>query len=245
MVQLTGRPQGSDPVDTAQAVRAGASALGHRPAVTVLHAFARYEQSGASLANWAAKGAHLLELDHLIGPGSRVGLLAPPCWTTASVALASWWLGAAVVLDAPGEVTVVNGDTPAQHDTSAAPPPRWPDADPMLVVGDGLDGAPLGADAQPAWTRQAQPLPDHPPVAQAGADLLALVVGERHWTQGELLALVRDLGHGTAGVDAAETEPAIALAATALRPLVTGEPTVVLRGVDRAAAAQERVSVWL
>ena len=211
----------------------------------MLHPFARYEQSGASLANWAAKGAHLLELDHLIGPGHRVGLLAPPCWTTASVALASWWLGAAVVLDAPGEVTVVYGDADQDADPTGSPTPRWPDADAMLVIGDGLDGAPLRAGEQPAWTRQAQPLPDHPPVAQAGADRLALVVGERQWTQGELLALVGDLGHGTAGVDAARTEPAIALAATTLRPLVTGNPTVVLRGVGRDAAAQERVSVWL
>jgi len=243
-VQLGAPARIGDPADIAAALRAGAAALGHRPAVTVLHEAARYEQSAASIANWAAKGAHLLELDHLVGAGTPVGLLAPPCWTTAGAALAAWWLGAVVVLDAPGAVTVLygdagDGDHPGEPDGASLDPAT------VLVTGDGLDGAPLRAVDLPAWTREAQPLPDHPPAPQAAAQLAALRAGAQDRTQGALLAMARELGTGTAGVEVGVTDPGTALVATTLRPLLTGQPTVVLRGVGRDAAAQERVSVWL
>lgn len=240
-----GAPSGiGDAADIAEAVRAGAAAMGHRPAVTVLHQAARYEQSAASLANWAAKGAHLLELDHLVGAGTRVGLLAPPCWTTAGAALAAWWLGAVVVLDAPGAVTVLYGDAEDSGHPDALAVAGFDPAT-ALVTGDGLDGAPLRPVDLPAWTREAQPLPDHPPAPQAAAQQGALRTGAQERSQGELLAMARALGTGTAGVEVGVTDPTTALVATALRPLLTGQPTVVLRGVDRDTAAQERVTAWL
>jgi len=224
------------------ALRTGAGRLGQRPAVTVLHPGARYEQSGISLANWAAKGAHLLELDHLVGPGSSVGLLAPACWTTASVALATWWLGGTVSLLDDASVDVTVGHRSSTGAQRAAP------AD--LLVGDGVDGAPLAADvgtvpAVPAWTHEAQPMPDQPPAPHAGGELPALRTAQRTWTQAELLALAGELGEGTAGVEAGRTDPVRALVAVALRPLVTGAATVVLRGVGREAAAGEKVRTWL
>ncbi len=244
-MQLGGAADIGNPGDIAHAIRAGAAALGHRPAITVLHPGARYEQSGASMANWAAKGAHLLELDHLVGAGHRLGLLAPPCWTTASVALAAWWLGAVVDLDQPGEVTIRHGDAEVEgggrHDHPVA---ASPDPDTTLVTGDSLDGTPLRPTDLPAWTREAQPLPDHPPVAQATAELPALAVADVR-TQADLLAATRELGTGTAGVEVGVSDPVTALLATTLRPLLTGAPTVVLRGVGRAAADPERVSAWL
>ncbi len=228
--------------DVAEALRTGAGGLGHRPAVTVLHPGVRYEQSAVSLANWAAKGAHLLELDHLIGPGSTVGLLAPPCWTTASVALATWWLGGTVSLlvDGSEEVTVAHRRTADEPGAAAAD----------LLVGDGVDGAPLAAGATtgtavPAWTHEAQPLPDHPPAPQARGALPALRTAQGTWTQTQLLELARELGAGTGGVEADRTDPVDALVAVALRPLVTGRATVVLRGVGRQAAAAEKVTTWL
>lgn len=242
-MELGGAPaDGPVPSDVAEALRTGAARLGHRPAVTVLHADARYEQSGRSLTNWAAKGAHLLELDHLVGPGSTVRVTAPPCWTSASVALATWWLGGTVSLvdGVAAAVTVGYRGATGEPDTGAAD----------LLVGDGVDGAPLAADADaappaPAWTREAQPMPDQPPVPQAGVERLALRTAERTWTQGQLLALARELGTGTAGVEADRTDPVTALVAVALRPLVTGFPTVVLRGVGREAAAGDKVRLWL
>lgn len=231
-VQLgSGRPSGPPAEDVCEALRSGAAALGHRPAVTVLHPGARYEQSGASLANWAAKGAHLLELDHAVGPGSTVGLLAPPCWTTATVALSTWWLGATVALDAPGEPTVVHQDAPIP-----------PGAGAVLQLGDGLDGAPTGGGD--AWTRSAQLMPDHPPSARCTPTSPALTATGRSDTQRSLLALARTVPDGRAGVDRS-TDPVTALVAVALRPMVTGATTVVLRGVAREDAAAERVEHWL
>ena len=245
-MQLGGTPRVDASGDIAEAVRAGAAALGHRPAVTVLHPSARFEQSAASIANWAAKGAHLLELDHLVGPGGRVGVLAPPCWTTAGVALAAWWLGAAVVLDQPGAVNVLHGDGEVDaHGRLVALDGYGIDPSTALVVGDRLDGTASQEVGLAGWTREAQPLPDHPPAARAGATALALVLGERGWDQGELLALAREPQEGTVGVEAGVTDKVTALVATALRPLVTGAPTVVLRGVPRQAADPERVSAWL
>lgn len=242
-VELGGAPTGTPaPNDIAEALRAGAGRLGHRPAVTVLHPGVRYEQSGASLANWVAKGAHLLELDHLIGPGSAVGLLAPPCWTTASIALATWWLGGTVSLVDDGSADVTVGYRGATGEHGATP------AD--LLVGDGVDGAPPAADAVtrpaiPAWTHEAQPLPDQPPAPRAQGERAALRTAQRTWTQTQLLALAGELGTGTGGVEAGRTDPVDALVAVALRPLMIGRATVVLRGVGREAAAGEKVRTWL
>ncbi|MFU8840471.1 MAG: hypothetical protein ACNA8R_07085 [Nitriliruptoraceae bacterium] len=244
---------GTPPYDIADAVRRGGARLGHRPAVTVLHPGARYEQSGASLANWATKGAHLLELDHLVGPGGTVDLVAPACWTSASVALAAWWLGAAVHLDPAA--TVPTGSAPArsasraaagtaavrvQHETVVG----TAGGGTILLVGDGLDGGPTGSASAPVWTHEAQPMPDAPPPAAAGADRLALTSDVRRWTQRELLALADDLGDGVLGVEVDRVDPALALVATAVRPFLTGHATVVLRDVGRDAAVAERVSVW-
>jgi uncharacterized protein (TIGR03089 family) len=228
--------------DIAEALLTGAAGIGHRPAVTVLHPGVRYEQSGLSLANWAAKGAHLLELDHLVGPGSTVALLAPPCWTTASVALATWWLGGTIALSADGAADVTIGHWPSTSEQGTAPVD--------LLVGDGVDGAPAGTSAAapqavPAWTHEAQPLPDQPPAPRAQAELPALRTSQRTWTQTQLLGLARELGPGTGGVEVDRTDPVDALVAVALRPLVTGRATVVLRGVGRQAAAGEKVTTWL
>ncbi|TVR26848.1 MAG: hypothetical protein EA387_02035 [Nitriliruptor sp.] len=231
------------PTDVAAAITTGAATLGHRPAVTVLHRQARYEQSGTSLVNWAAKGAHLLELDHLVGPGATVRLLAPPCWTSASVALATWWLGGTVALTA-GEPDGVSIGHPSQIGAQEA-------GHSDLLLGDGLDGAPSPDDLTatttgiPAWTHEAQPLPDHPPTAQARGDLPALRTASQTWSQAELLAVAGALGEGTLGIEAGTTDHLTALAAVSLRPLLTGHATVVLRGVPRGAAAAERVTTWI
>ncbi len=244
---------GTPPGDVAAAIRRGSALLGHRPAVTVLHPWARYEQSGASLANWAAKGANLLELDHLVGPGGTVHLAAPACWSTASVALATWWLGAVVHLDTaasgPGtpapdrtaaEVAVGTADIRVQHEAVAETAARGS----VLLVGDGLDGGPTGTATAPVWTHEAQPMPDAPPPPAARADGLALVSGARRWSQREVLALAARLGDGVLGAECDQVDPAVALVATSVRPFLTGQATVVLRGVRREAAAAERVSAW-
>lgn len=58
----------------------------------------RVELSGAVLANWVAKTANLLvdELD--VGLGTRVALRLPMHWKAATWALATWQVGACLVL---------------------------------------------------------------------------------------------------------------------------------------------------
>ncbi len=232
----TGGGEHTPPSDLAQALGRGARRLGHRPAVTVLHAFARYEQSGASLANWAAKGSHLLELDHLVGPDDAIAIAAPACWTTASAALAAWWLGAAVRLDSAGATVTI------RHETAI---PASDAVGEMLLVGDALDGGPTGPADHPVWTHEAQTMPDAPPAAAAGADRIALVRGAQRLTQQEVITMADDLGEGVLGVETDRVDPLLALVATAVRPLLTGRPTVVLRaGVGREDAEAERVSAW-
>jgi uncharacterized protein (TIGR03089 family) len=56
----------------------------------------RVELSGATLANWVAKTANLLQDEFDVGPGSTVTVLLPPHWQTAAVHLGVWSCGAAV-----------------------------------------------------------------------------------------------------------------------------------------------------
>jgi hypothetical protein len=115
---------------------------------------------------------------------------------------------------------------------------------PTLVVGDALDGGPTGTVPHPVWTHEAQPMPDAPPVPGARPDGVALLQGPQAWSPSEVIDLAGSLGDGVLGVEAARVDPAVALVATAVRPFLTGRATVVLRGVERDAAAAERVSAW-
>jgi uncharacterized protein (TIGR03089 family) len=236
-VQLT-PPSRPDPevTDLAAALRAATERVGAGPAITVLFPEGRQEQGMASLAQWAAKGAHLLELDAMLGPGDTIGLDAPLSWTSAAVCLAAWWAGVAVALDGDVEVAVVHED---RHGAARG--------DDVYVLGDGIDGGPTGDPGDEPWVRAVQTFPDHPPPPRASADAVALRSGSRAWTQRDLLERARTLapGSGTVGVDAEETDPVVGLIAVAVRPLATLRPTVVLRGVEHAAADGDRVAAWI
>ncbi len=56
----------------------------------------RVELSAATLANWVAKTANLLQDEFDVGPGSTVAVALPVHWQTAAVLLAVWSCGAAV-----------------------------------------------------------------------------------------------------------------------------------------------------
>ncbi len=222
------------PPDLVVALRDAADTLGHRPAVTLLRRGRREEQGMASLAQWAAKGSHLLEADLLLEPGDRLALRAPVGWGAAAVALAAWWAGLVVTLDGDAEVAVVHEDLD--------PPPGAVD---VLRLGDAVDGSPLGEDvAGEAWAQAVQSFPDHPPPARGHGQAAALQWAGGAATQRELIDRVSADAEGTLGVDAATIHPVEGLLAVAVRPLLTGRPTVVLDGVDREAAAGERVTHW-
>lgn len=236
-MQLTPPPRpDQDAADVAAALRAAHAQLGAAPAITVLFPEGRQEQGVASLAQWAAKGAHLLEVDLLLAPGDTIHLDAPLSWTSAAVCLAAWWSGLTVSLDPDAEVVVCHQDRLAAAN-----------ADDVLVLGDRIDGSPTDDVGVEPWVRAVQTFPDQPPLPRAQPDLPALRTASRTWTQSELLETARQLapGAGTVGLDAGAVDPVDGLVAVALRPLVHLRPTVVLRGVDRADAAGDRVTAWL
>ncbi len=225
------------PEDVAAGLTDATRTLGFRPAVTVLRPGGRRDEQGvATLAQWAAKGAHLLEADLGLGPGDRLHVDVPADWPLAAVCLAAWWAGITVTTDGDAEVAVV--------DEHREVPPAAVD---VLRTGGAVDGAPLGSVPGEAWASAVQTFPDAPPPPRADADLAALVVGVRRWTQRELLADAAATGtHGaTIGIDAATADPLLALLVVAVRPVAAGRPTVVLDGVGRDAADGDRVGVWL
>ena len=57
----------------------------------------RVELSAATLANWVAKTANLLQDEFDVGPGSTVAVALPVHWQTAAVLLAAWSCGATVL----------------------------------------------------------------------------------------------------------------------------------------------------
>jgi uncharacterized protein (TIGR03089 family) len=94
----------------------------------------RIELSAATLANWVAKAANLLQDEFDVGPGGTVAVALPVHWQTAAVLLAVWSCGAAVL------------DTAAEDDG------RMAEADVVLTTQDrivvleeagGADGPPL------------------------------------------------------------------------------------------------------
>ena len=233
-----GRSPGPLPAsdDLAAALRQAAQQLGHRPAVTVLRRDRRDEQGFASLAQWAAKGAHYLAIEHLLEPGDGIGLVGPAGWLPVAVCLAAWWSGVHVVTGsgAAGCPLVV------RHEHASVAP----DGE-EVTYGDAVDGTPLGDTAAEPYAVAIQVFPDQPPAPRAAGDLPALVTDSGTWTQSTLRDEAGRWGHDeTLGLTATD-DPAVWVPALALRPLVTGRPTVLLAGADRDAAAGERVGRWL
>lgn len=235
-------PSGArDARDVPGAVRTMAQQTGHRPAITLLAPTGRQEQSFASVAQWVAKTAHWLELDLLLEPGDRLGLIGPPGWVPAVAALGAWWSGLVVVVGAEAaasDVVVTHVD----HVFDAAGE--------VVTWGWGFDGAPDGASSNgEPFVHVVQPFPDDPPPPRGTPDSPALAgadPGPGHVTsQSDLLTGLASAPATTVGVPAG-TPTASWLSAAALRPLVTGRPTVLLApGVDRSAADGDRVTKWV
>lgn len=228
-------PSGArDAVDVPAAVRMAAQQAGHRPALTLLAPEGRQEQSFTSVAQWASKTAHWIELELLLEPGDRLGLVGPPGWVPAVAALGAWWSG----------LTVVVGDDAAGADVVLAHGHAVPEVQGDLVVwGWGFDGAPTQDGPADAFTQVAQPFPDDPPQPRGTDSSPALDDGTDVATQAALLDTLRDAPAETVGVPA---EAGGWLATTAVRPLLTARPTVLLApGVDRSAADGDRVATWV
>lgn len=211
-----------------EAVSEASARLGHRPAISLVLEGGRQEQSFTSVAQWAAKTAHWLQIDHAADSDLSLGVVGPPGWVPAVAALGAWWLGLRVVI----------GSGASSADVVIA----GPGCDGTVAWGYAFDGSGDGDAEMFTWT--VQEFPDHPPVPLGGPELPALLDDVDVLTQKELLDQWQD-ATGTGGVQAHEAGGAW-LRAAAVRPLVVGRPTVLLGPeVDRDAAAGDRVTDWL
>lgn len=227
-MQIGGGPLG-DPEDLAEALRVAATRLGHRPALTVLRSSRRDEQGYASLHRWAAKGAHLLQLEALIEPGDRVAVASPPDWPVLTVCLSAWWVGALIVVGAAADLTIAD----ERADSTGA----------SYALGTSVDGRPSEDGSMEAWTEAVQLFPDAPPASRATRDAPAVEVAGQRWTHAELLSRAGEWGkEGTLGV--ASASPAELWLPALVRPLLTGRPTVVVDGADRAAISAENIALF-
>lgn len=224
----TSRPTPSG--DIPDALRQAASAYGHRPAISFLLPAGRQEQAYVSLAQWAAKTAHWLEVDLAAEPGFVLGLVGPAGWVPAAAALGAWWIGASVRLDdeASGADVVLAGPGTDRRD-------GW------LSWGHEFDGTDQDAGDNLAWI--VQEFPDDPPPARGSANSVAIADADP-LTQQELLS--EWAGEPTAPIGVDATGGSRWLAAAAVRPLIVGRPTVLLAdGVSRERAAGDGVDRWL
>ncbi|MBW3561831.1 MAG: hypothetical protein KY437_04975 [Actinobacteria bacterium] len=221
----------SDVDDLATALRVAAERFGHRPALTVVRADRRDEQGFASLARWAAKGAHLLQLDALLDPGDRLRLHASADWPAATVLLAAWWAGVEVTLDGDADVMVV-------HESLHAPD----SASQVFVLGDEPDGSSTSSRYEP-WAIAVQAFPDQPPEPAASPDRVAAEAAGGSWTHRQLIDEAGRWGaDGRLGLQ--HDEPAATWLPAILRPLLTGQATVILAGGEHNDADDEGVATW-
>lgn len=230
-VQLPTRSGPLPPADdVAEALSNAAAHLGHRPALTVLRSDRRDEQGFRSLAKWASKGAHLLEIELGLGPGGRLRLDGPAGWPATTVCFAAWWVGVAVV-DGSADVTVVH--EPAGDVEGDA-----------YAIGDEVDGSPTRPTTLEPWSVAVQTFPDQPPAPRGGPDDRAVEVTAAQLSQRELLDRARTWNdEDVVGVDA--SAPIATWLPAIVRPLVCGRRTVLVADGDRAAGDAEGVTLWV
>jgi uncharacterized protein (TIGR03089 family) len=144
----------------------------------------RVELSAATLANWVAKTANLLQDDVGLLPGDRVAVLLPAHWQAAAVLLGAWSAGAVVTVDVTGAVAAF---TDARRAAAAAAVPEV-FALSLASLGRGFDaGLPPGARDYVVEVRAhgdrfapRSPVPDDAPaldldgMVSTGADLVEI-----------------------------------------------------------------------
>lgn len=244
-----------------------AAAVRRNPAAPLLTAYDdatgdRVELSGATLANWVAKTANLLQEEFDVGPGSTVAVALPVHWQTAAVLLAAWSCGAAV-LDTAAE----DDDRLTGADVVLADRARLPALEDALGTDPatellGLSLHPLGL----GMTDYAGPARDFALEVRAHGDFFSpwqpadptspgLVTGGLTLALGGLVAAAGELaGRLGLGPDDrvlvdADTAAEAGPVAWLLAPLVAGASLVLVRHPATAGlahrAATERVTATL
>ena len=222
----------------------------------------RVELSGATLANWVAKTANLLQDEFDVGPGSTVAVALPVHWQTAAVLLAAWSCGAAV-LDTAAE----DDDRLAGADVVLADRERLPAVEDALGTDPaaellGLSLHPLGL----GMTDYVGPARDFALEVRAHGDFFSpwqpadpaspgLMTGGLTLALGGLVAAAGELA-GRLGIGAddrvlidADTAAEAGPVAWLLAPLVAGASLVLVQhpaaGGLAHRAATERVTATL
>jgi uncharacterized protein (TIGR03089 family) len=158
----------------------------------------RIELSARVLANWVAKAANLLQDDAAAGPGTTVGIDLPAHWRSLYWALATWSVGATVVVgEAASGADVLVTDSPtaaAGHGgdavlvSLAALARRHPEAD---DAGGAVDEARELATHGDLFSPMCDPEPGDVALAAHGVDTAygALVVPDEDWGSTPRVAL--------------------------------------------------------
>ncbi|HEX2075358.1 MAG TPA: TIGR03089 family protein [Geodermatophilus sp.] len=218
----------------------------------------RVELSGATLANWVAKTANLLQEEFDVGPGSTVAVALPVHWQTAAVLLAVWSCGATVLDTAAEDDGRLAGTDVVLAAQDRLAPLEEQDLPELL----GLSLHPLGL----GMTGYAGPARDFALEVRAHGDVFTpwqpldpatpgLLVGELELGLGALVEAAAELADrlGIAAGDrilvderpAAEAGPVAWL----LAPMAAGASIVLCRhpdpGLQVRRAAAERVTATL
>ena len=151
----------------------------------------RIELSARVLANWVSKAANLLQDDAAAGPGTTVGLDLPAHWRSLYWALATWSVGATVVVgDAAAGADVLVTDSPAAAAGHGG--------DAVLVSLPALARSHPEAGDAPGAVDEARELSTHgdlfSPMSDPEPDDVALAAGGVDTAYGALVVAVADWG---------------------------------------------------
>jgi uncharacterized protein (TIGR03089 family) len=220
----------------------------HRPRLT-WYGMGRTELSTASLANWAAKVAGLLDVELGAARGDDAVIAARPSWQLMPVALGTWWAGMNLVEGEVGGIAAavfLDAGTRADVDGEE------------FVVSPHPFGAPVGeiAPGQMDFTGAVLHQSDRytPRPAGAGEEITAAVPwhGENPLSVADLESLAREgaenLGSGTRLVVPIAGHTVLDLAVTLLATLAAdgslvvvdvenGHDVVAVAGDERASAS--------
>jgi uncharacterized protein (TIGR03089 family) len=212
----------------------------------------RVELSVATLANWVAKTANLIQDELAAERGDRVALLLPAHWQTAAWLLACAAAGVVADLDGdPAAATAVVSGPDGLERALACPGERI-----------ALSLRPLGApfpEPPKGFTDYARAAPAQPDAFAAydppGPDDAALAVGGRELSGGELVELARadaaarGLGPGDRLMSLRDFGSWEGVSAGLFAPLAAGASVVLCRNAERldesgraARAESERVT---
>lgn len=124
----------------------------------------RIELSARTLGNWVAKAANLLQDEADAGPGTSVGLDLPAHWRAAYWALATWSVGATLVLGPGARQADVLVTTSPEHAYAATTQGRYAALVTLAALARGNPATPAGV------IDEAKELATHPDAFEPLAD---------------------------------------------------------------------------